>query len=42
MVRHETAAVEAGIWKEVGSAAIYPQSQHNMEMIAIVGGEDGS
>jgi hypothetical protein len=31
--------VEASMWKK---AANYPQIQHNMEMIAIAGREDGS
>jgi hypothetical protein len=39
MVWPETAIVETGMWKK---AASYPQIQHNMEMIAIVGGNDGS
>jgi hypothetical protein len=39
MVWPETAVVETGTWKK---AASYPQIQQNMEMITIVGGEDGS
>jgi hypothetical protein len=42
MVRPKTVAVEAGMWKKVDRAANYPQSQHNMEMIVIAGGEDES
>jgi hypothetical protein len=42
MVLPETVDVEASMWKKVGRAASYPQSQHYMEMIAIFCGEDGS
>jgi hypothetical protein len=41
-VRSETIAMEAVIWKKVGRCTSYPQSQHNMEMVSIAGGEDGS
>jgi hypothetical protein len=39
MVWPKTTIVETGMWKK---AASYSQIQHNMEMIAIASGEDGS
>jgi hypothetical protein len=35
----ETTVVETSMWKK---AASYPQIQHNIEIIAIAGGENGS